>query len=187
VSYAPDGQSIYYFDQNRNLVLDNPSDNKPPTILGVFDVVTRILPNHKALLTGRSNGFDIVRPNGAIERAPEAIQLSFQPKILHTTQDFIFITQGLDATGTQLQQFLKIVDANNTVKTLTQESFNEMLFTQLSMSPNDQFTVMEQAYQPVIYDTVIFNNKPQEVFSVIRDARTGDTVRTLNGFDIVWR
>lgn len=187
VKYAPDGQSLYYFDQNSNLVLNDPTDERDPTILGVYDSVARFLPNQKAILASRTNSFMVIPQNGSSEEAPERVQVSFQPQLLQSLTDYVYITQRLDASSGALTQYLIRLNENGSSEVLASEATANLLILSLDLSPNDQYIVTEEAWQPVVYDMALLNNKPGIVSSVIRNTATGEVLLTLDGFDVIWR
>lgn len=184
---APDGQTVAYFDAGRSLIIDNPSDNEAPLTLGVFDGLQRFLPNESALLTVRSNKYNVLNSqSGQIEDAPSVVRSGARAQLFNNRQDYVFISRRLDDTRQDLIQFVQTYLDEATVELLSHPS-NERLITGLELSPNDEYVVVQEVPQPAVYDNVDGNNSPTYVLSRLMNIKSGESVRLIEGFDLQWR
>ena len=186
-SFTPDGETITYFDQNQALILDDPTDDRDGVSLGIFDAKRRFLPNMSGIFGSRSNQYVTISAEEGVETpAPEPIQTSFLPFVFNNQQDYVYIQQSFDSLTEQLTQNIRTL-INDTVTDIAAYSTDERLVLGMSISPNDEFFMTEEALQPVIYDNAPLNNKPQNVITRIRSTQSGDIIRQLDGFDIIFR
>jgi hypothetical protein len=184
--YAPDGKSIFYFNNNRSFVLLSDSRNQPPIDIGSFDSIQRILPNEKGIYGLRNNNYTtVLSSDGSQVDAPKDIQNSSLSLQFNSLTDYIYVEQQLDSNRLYLEQ--KLISFVENEANLIRSSRNEdRLILITSLSPNDEFLLTEESLQPVIYDGVFPNGKPKNGFTNIIDIHTGEILKTVNGYDIKW-
>ena len=104
---------------------------------------------------------------------------------MQAPDSFITITQRLNSDNL-LTQYLQRYESGEST-TLFEATVQDRLLLGISLSPNDQFVATEEAVTPVVYDTMPLNSKPSLGLTYLRDAKTGKLVRTIEGFDVIWR
>jgi hypothetical protein len=185
--FAPDGKSIFYLDMKRSLIMLSEDPSQVPINLGAFDNVDRILPNEKGVFGFRNNNYTtILSLDGSEQLAPDNVQNNSLVQQFNSLVDYLFIEQVLDSDSIYLEQnLISYIDNKETI--ISTNRVKESLVLVTSLSPNDEFVVVEEATQPVIYDGIYPNGKPKNGFTNIIDVNSGSTIKEIAGYDIKWK
>jgi hypothetical protein len=187
ITYAPDGESIAYQDENRVLIMRNFNTTQSALTFGKFDNIRRFLPNEKALFGYRNNKPIAVKASdGSFIEPPEQVELSYQALLMQDLESYAYFTQTFDSDKGELEQ--RVISLNDQgEKVLYTASIEDSLLMSLDSSPNDQYLLIEAAPRPTIYDDRAPNAKPENAATTIYSRVTGTEVKKIDGFDIQWR
>jgi hypothetical protein len=182
---APDGQTLVYQKPDGSAYIDNTLDDKPGRLIGgVVDLVNFNKDGTK-LLVRNSEGFAVINSDGSIQSL-EADGLSPIEAYMSNMSDFnVLLNVGLND---KLEQTKSIIINNGQDKaTIYEAKADEFNINLLKLSANDEFVLSEEAKTPITYDDYEHNSKPQNVYTVVRDLSSGETVLKLDGFGVTFR
>ena len=187
ISYAPDGNSIIYQDENRVLQLRNFSTDQIAITFGEFDTLRRFLPNEKAVFGYRNNKpVGVKASDGSFIEPLEQAELSYQALLLQDLESYVYFAQRFNNNTSKLEQLvISLADQKESI--LYSTPIENSLLLNMGISPNDQFLYVEEAPRPTIYDDRQPNAKPQGIATTVYDRKTGQEIRSIVGFDIQWR
>jgi hypothetical protein len=186
VELAQDGQTLVYvrIDDN-SLYIDKPDDGADPLSLGVVNQALRYMPDNSGIFVQKSpDQYGFIDAQNGYTATSAVTNADAISSIRSMGQSPFYLLSSSVYDGISYYEHLELL-RGDTKSTIYKINTAENLIASVSLSLNDQFTVIEQADQPVIYDNLRMNSKPKNIYTKILDLN-GKEITRFDGFGLQW-
>lgn len=186
IELAQDGQTLIYvrIDDN-SLYVDKPNDDAAPLSLGVVNQALRYMPDNSGIFVQKlPDQYGFVDTQNGYSASEIATSTEIISLIRSMGENPFYLSSSSVYEKFEYYENLNILH-NDEEKSIYQINTAKQLIVATSLSLNDQFVVIEQADQPVIYDNLRMNSKPQSIYTVIINLEGKEEAR-FDGFSLQW-